>query len=33
MDYLIMPQIVQDFDPDILAYRKASAEKFYKRKG
>jgi enoyl-CoA hydratase/carnithine racemase len=33
MDYLIMPQIVQDFDPDILAFRKASAEKFYKRKG
>lgn len=33
MDYLIMPQIVQDFDTDILASRKASAEKFFKRKG
>jgi len=33
MDYLIMPQIVQDFDSDILASRKESAEKFFKRKG
>lgn len=33
MDYLIMPQIVQDFDTDILASRRESAEKFFKRKG
>lgn len=33
MDYLIMPQIVQDFDSDILAFRKASSEKFFKRRG
>ncbi len=32
MDYLILPQIVQDFDPDILASRREAADKFFKKK-